>query len=470
MSKRIVLLFLLILISCVVKAARLESFFFEEAPGKTSVFFTFTGSLMHKPYLLNKPERMVFDFEQSNHINVNRVPLSSNSLIFRVRSGSPKPQVIRLVFDMKQLVSINATIWHPANPKQNGLRLDIVAQGHVPNTPKKALKTGMMQTSTEPSPHPTTQINRPMAKMSRVPVHVQHGPSKSLRDVIVVLDPGHGGKDPGAIGPRRNAEKNVVLTIALKLKQLIDRQPGMHAVLTRNGDYYVGLRERLNIARRDNADVFISIHADAFINQHSSGASVFALSQTGATSEAARWLAEKENYSELGGVNLSGLDDRSGVIRTVLLDLSQTATISASVQMGTQVLRHIDKVTNLHNHAVEQARFIVLKSPDTPSILVETGFISNPREEQNLTSPRYQARLTQAVFEGLKRYFLDYPPQGTRLEAMSAATQHIVRSGESLPAIAKRYHVTVAALTSLNHLPDQQIKPGQTLSIPKSWA
>ena len=151
----------------------------------------------------------------------------------------------------------------------------------------------------------------------------------------------------------------MVLAIALKLKKLIDQQPGMHAILTRNGDYYVGLRERLNIARRDNADVFVSIHADAFINQQSSGASVFALSQTGATSEAARWLAEKENYSELGGVNLSGLDDQSGLIRTVLLDLSQTATISSSLQMGSRILHQIDKVTNLHNHAVEQARFVV---------------------------------------------------------------------------------------------------------------
>ena len=154
----------------------------------------------------------------------------------------------------------------------------------------------------------------------------------------------------------------------------------------------------------------------------------------------------------------------------MLLDLSQTATISASVQMGTRVLHHIDKVTNLHNHAVEQARFMVLKSPDTPSILVETGFISNPREEQNLTSPHYQERLTQAVFEGLKRYFFDYPPQGTRLEAMSAPNQHIVQSGDSLPAIAARYHVTAAALKSTNRLSDQQLKPGQKLTIPKSWA
>ena len=172
----------------------------------------------------------------------------------------------------------------------------------------------------------------------------------------------------------------------------------MRAVLTRNGDYYIGLRERMYIARKDNADIFVAIHADAFNNPDSNGASVFALSARGATSEAARWLAEKENYSELGGVNLRGLDDANGVIRTVLIDLSQTATIGASLQMGSRVLRQLDTITRLHNAKVEQARFMVLKSPDIPSILIETGFISNPREERNLTNPAYQTRLTQAIF------------------------------------------------------------------------
>lgn len=241
-----------------------------------------------------------------------------------------------------------------------------------------------------------------------------------MRDVVVVIDPGHGGKDPGAMGRDRRTEKQVVLAIALKLKQLIDRQPGMRAVLTRNGDYYIGLRQRMSIARRNNADIFIAIHADAFNNPASNGASVFALSQTGATSEAARWLAEKENHSELGGVNLAGLDDQNGVIRTVLIDLSQTATIGASLQMGQRVLRQLDSVTRLHNNKVEQARFVVLKSPDTPSILVETGFISNPAEERNLMNPAYQARLSQAIFNGIKGYFSEYPPHGSRLAAMSS--------------------------------------------------
>jgi N-acetylmuramoyl-L-alanine amidase len=259
----------------------------------------------------------------------------------------------------------------------------------------------------------TIQIQKPSTRAVKTQ-------GRGSRDVIIVLDPGHGGHDPGAIGPAHRVEKDVTLAIAKTLKQRIDKQPGMRAVLTRAGDYYVGLRERLNITRKYNADVFISIHADAFKHSHSHGVSVFALSQRGATSEAARWLAEKENYSELGGVNLKRLDDKNGVIRSVLLDLSQTATITAGLQLGAQVLQNMGNMTSLHNYRVEQARFVVLKSPDTPSILIETGFISNPQEAKNLSNPRYQSRLSEAIFSGLKQYFWIHPPHGTRLETLSS--------------------------------------------------
>ena len=234
------------------------------------------------------------------------------------------------------------------------------------------------------------------------------------RQLIVVIDPGHGGKDPGASGHHRTLEKHVVLAIAKRLQQKINRQPGMKAVLTRDGDYFIDLRRRLDISRRYHPDVFVAIHADAFTNAQSHGASVFALSQRGATSEAARWLAEKENYSELGGVNLKGLDDKSGMIRSVLIDLSQTATINASLKIGSNVLHGLGRMTTLHNYKVEQARFVVLKSPDTPSILVETGFISNPLEEQRLASSAYQEKLSQAIFDGIYQYFRVYPPRGTK--------------------------------------------------------
>jgi N-acetylmuramoyl-L-alanine amidase len=237
-------------------------------------------------------------------------------------------------------------------------------------------------------------------------------PDKRRGKIIVVIDPGHGGKDPGAFGYHRTKEKDVVLAISRRLKRKIDSYPGMQAVLTRDGDYFIDLRRRLEISRRYHPDIFVAIHADAFTNPQSHGASVFALSQRGATSEAARWLAAKENYSELAGVNLKDLDDQNGMVRSVLIDLSQTATIQSSITMGQNVLRYLGGITTLHNHRVEQAGFLVLKSPDTPSILVETGFISNPYEERRLASSAYQEQLSQAIFNGIRQYFQDYPPRG----------------------------------------------------------
>ncbi len=440
-------------------AAKLDSLVIKEQAGKTSVIMAFTGPFSHKAFTLRNPDRVVIDFVQTTtNINVGSVPLSNpNSLVSHIRSGYPAPQTLRLVFDMKKAVALKTT------PAARGLQIDFMG---VKNELPAAIKTTKIVNIPTVS---TTKIKTNIVSKPRAPVQVRQTVSRSKRDVIIVLDAGHGGKDPGAMGPSHNVEKNVVLAIARQLKQTINRQPGMRAVMTRDGDYYVGLRERLNIAKKYNADIFISIHADAFINHNSNGASVFALSPRGATSEAARWLAEKENNSELGGVNLAGLDDRNGLIRSVLLDLSQTATISASLQMGSRVLEYLDDMTNLHNDKVEQASFVVLKSTDIPSILIETGFISNPREERNLTSPAYQAKLTQAIFNGVKRYFWDHPPQGTRVESMSGVSIHIVRAGESLPSIAARYHVDVAKLKAANYN-HQQVRLGQKLNIPSPWA
>ena len=356
-------------------AAVLQTVNVEESAHKITVVCRIQGSFKHKTMVLTAPNRLVLDLENTRtQVNVTRL-VTGRGLIQNVRRGQPNPHTLRLVFDVKGAVVAKTVSQH------NGLTLVLTPKSSIASTPK--------------------------------PTH------HTLRNIIVVLDPGHGGKDPGARGPRGVLEKNVVLTIAKRLKQEIDRQPGMHAVLTREGDYYIGLRKRLAIARRHNADVFVAIHADAFNNPRSHGASVFALSQRGASSEAARWLAEKENYSELGGVNLSRLGDQSGMIRTVLIDLSQTATIGASLQMGGRVLQSLGQLTSLHNQHVEQARFVVLKSPDIPSILVETGFISNPYEASNLTNPYYQTRLTQALFRGLKSYFWAHPPSGTLVEAMT---------------------------------------------------
>ena len=279
--------------------------------------FAVTGQDTHRIFLLHNPERIVIDFKNTT-TQMNPGFLSrATQMIKTARMGRPQPQMLRLVLETKQPIIFNTS------KEAHGWQLRI-----RPNT----------------STARAYQPSKPIAATNRRPAAtiIRSTPAGN-RDVIIVLDPGHGGKDPGAIGPNHTNEKHVVLAIARRLKMAIDQQPGMRAVLTRNGDYYIGLRERMAIARRHNADLFVAIHADAFENRNSHGASVFALSQRGATSEAARWLAAKENYSELGGVNLSKIHDQNGVIRSVLIDLSQTATISASLQLGHQVAHTFNK-------------------------------------------------------------------------------------------------------------------------------
>lgn len=404
-------------------AAVLQSLVVTESSGKTSIVCTLNQLPSYKSFLLSAPTRAVIDLDRtSSPVHFDKLAVE-RGVIGRLRSGRPSPQTLRLVFDLKQSSDINIVHWKTGMNGAQGIRIDLIPRGGMvahPISKPQTIGTAFIPHTYQPPPSAPAphQYAPKKSTASQKPISIRNAPGQNHRDVVIVIDAGHGGKDPGAIGPRRNVEKNVTLAIAHKLKEQIDRQPGMRAVMTRNGDYYVGLRERLNISRKYNADMFVSIHADAFNNQNSNGASVYALSPTGATSEAARWLAEKENYSELGGVDLSGLDDSNGLIRTVLLDLSQTATVNAGLQVGDRILRHLDQMTTLHHNKVEQARFVVLKSPDTPSVLVETGFISNPREEFNLTSPSYQTRLSQAIFNGIKRYFWDSPPHGSRIEAM----------------------------------------------------
>lgn len=479
-----ILFFLLSCLSSVCQATVLQSLVVKEDHGNISVFCTLSNMPAYRAFLLSAPTRAVVDFEQATtRINMAQISMQ-HDIINHLRSGHPDPHTLRLVFDLKQACDIKIVRWNTGIAGTQGLRINLIPRGRSIATRPAAVvekpaarpiaspqPPPQEKTAYNPTPHPyqpstaflkqhplpqhlasqhiatqqhpvvaTPTPSSPVEKpheVIRQPIAINHAPPRSLRDVIVVIDAGHGGKDPGAAGPRQNVEKRVVLNIALKLKQLIDKQPGMRAVMTRRGDYYVGLRERLNIARKANADIFVSIHADAFNNRNSNGASVYALSPSGATSEAARWLAEKENYSELGGVDLSGLDDRNGMIRTVLLDLSQTATINAGLQIGDKILQNLNQMTTLHHNKVEQARFVVLKSPDIPSVLVETGFISNPREEFNLTSPAYQDRLSAAIFQGVKRYFWDSPPHGTRIEAMLGGSNYLLQAQATPRPVAK---------------------------------
>jgi N-acetylmuramoyl-L-alanine amidase len=238
-----------------------------------------------------------------------------------------------------------------------------------------------------------------------------------VRLITIVLDPGHGGEDPGALGASGTQEKHVTLAIARKLKERIDREPNMRAVLTRDGDYFIPLHMRVQKARRVYADLFVSIHADAFIKPHARGSSVFALSERGATSAAARWLARRENEADLiGGVNL---DVKDRYLKQTLLDLSQTATINDSLKLAKDVLSELGEINTLHKNYVEQAGFAVLKAPDIPSILVETAFISNPHEEAKLRSHTYQAKFAEALLQGIKRYLAKNPPLARERVAMN---------------------------------------------------
>jgi N-acetylmuramoyl-L-alanine amidase len=289
--------------------------------------------------------------------------------------------------------------------------------------------------------------------------------------VVVAVDAGHGGEDPGAQGSvRHTREKVVTLEIARRLKRLIDAQPGMRAVLTRKGDYYVGLRRRMQLARKYKADLFISIHADAFRDRRVRGSSIYVLSRRGASSEAARWLAARENAADLiGGVSL---DDKDDMLASVLLDLSQSAAQEASLAAAQQVYRNLGRLGKVHARHIQRAGFVVLKSPDIPSMLIETGFISNPTEESNLRNHAYQEKLAKAISRGVTHYFKDAPPPGTllaKLEKEGRPREHVITRGETLSVIAHRYQVSLGELRDVNQIEnDRRIRVGQVLRIPQT--
>jgi N-acetylmuramoyl-L-alanine amidase len=288
--------------------------------------------------------------------------------------------------------------------------------------------------------------------------------TNKVRDIVIAIDAGHGGEDPGAHGPRGTQEKKVVFDISKKLAALINKKPGMKAVLVRKGDYYIKLRKRMEIARAAKADLFVSIHADAFKNSKVKGASVFTVSKRGASSEAARWLAQHENSADLvGGVKLA---DKEDMLATVLMDLSQTATKEASRNVAGKILKNFKHIGHLHKQGVQKAGFMVLKSPDIPSILVETAFISNPDEERKLRSGKHQQKMARAIFKGIVSYFEQYAPANTYF-ALNSSNQHIISRGETLSGIAFQYGVSMKSIKTVNALASNEIQIGQVLKIPR---
>ncbi|AZV75655.1 N-acetylmuramoyl-L-alanine amidase [Coxiella burnetii] len=355
-------------------------------------------SAIHFHYFeLTKPERLVVDIQQAHFIHAVKKNLSG-PLTKTIRTGYHKNHTLRVVFDLKSPIKIHAVPLKPDSKSPHfRLLIDLISPSHKIKEKTKTIKNIIASPIKSPQP-------------------------SRARDIIVVIDPGHGGRDPGATGPAGAHEKDIVLKISRYLQRDINRQPGFKAYLTRKGDYYLTLRQRLAIARRYRADMFIAVHADAYKNHRSQGASVFALSQRGATSEAARWLATKENESELmGGVDLA---DKNNLLKSVLINLSQTATIRDSLHIGQRIIRALKNIGRLHHSRVEQAAFVVLKSPDIPSLLVETGFISNPYEERKLLNPIYQQHIASALMQGICAYFIYSPPRGTWLAQKVKWDQH----------------------------------------------
>ena len=284
------------------------------------------------------------------------------------------------------------------------------------------------------------------------------------RDVVIAIDAGHGGEDPGAIGKGKTQEKDIVLAIARRLKTEIDKRPGMKGVLIRDGDYYVPHRQRFEKARRHRSDLFVSIHADAFRDRRVSGGSVFVLNRRGASSEFARLTAANENNSDLvGGVTLS---DKDEMLASVLLDLSQSATMEASDSVAKSIFRSMDTVGKMHKKRVESANFLVLKSPDVPSVLVETAFISNPSEEKRLRDPAHQSRMARAIADGIQDYFYLSPPPGTWIAANRRELKYVVERGDTLGEIATRYRISLNRLRNANGIKGDVIHVGSTLVIP----
>mgnify|MGYP003572776200 FL=1 len=398
--------------------------------GYLRLVFDLDKSVDHSIFTLNKPERIVLDLKNTKMVHgmVDRV--RANSMIRRIRSGVQNNDDLRVVFDLQHEVKPRSFILGPSAKSGHRLVLDL---------------------HTEKSNPAVTKETRPT--------------KKQLRDVIIAIDAGHGGRDPGATGKNGTKEKTVTLQMAQRLQKKINQQKGMKAVLTRKNDRYMRLRDRIHKARDYHADMMISLHADSFPDPRARGSSIYALSVDGATSETAKLLAEKENAADMlfGDVNLAVEDE---MVKEVLFDLSLTGNIQSSLDIGDEILKQIKHVNRVHKKQVQQAGFAVLKAPNIPSVLLEAAFISNPREEKNLKSSAHQKKVANAVSKGVANYFARKAPPGTWLSA--SAAEYKVRSGDTLDSIAKKYKTSIENLRARNAMYTSSLNAGQVLKIPVS--
>ncbi len=360
---------------------------------KLRLVFDLSGPVQYKTFSLTSPDRLIIDLSGAGLSGDFSQLALKNSGITSIRSGHFGQSDTRIVLDLVEPMQLNSFVLPPQEGQGHRLVLDLTNATRAPR-----------QIAAEPAP-------------LVAPVDKAH----PKRDIIVVVDPGHGGKDPGAIGSKGQREKDVVLSIAQLLAKRLKREKGFDVKLVRNDDFFVPLRKRVDIARQHKADMFISVHADAAPRLTASGASVYALSEGGANSATARFMAQRENGADLlGATTLLNLKDKDPMLAGVILDMSMNATIASSLQLGSSVLGSLQNITSLHQKRVEQAGFAVLKSPDVPSILVETGFISNPRDAQRLVTARHQQAVADGLFEGLKRYFQKNPPMNSYMAWVQA--------------------------------------------------
>ncbi|MGY2191080.1 N-acetylmuramoyl-L-alanine amidase [Pseudomonas pergaminensis] len=367
----------------VAHAAQIRNARLWRSDDKLRLVFDLSGPVQYKTFTLSAPERLIIDLSGAGLSGDFSQLALTNSGITSIRSGHFGKGDTRIVLDLAAPMQLNSFLLPPQEGQGHRLVLDLTSATQAPR-----------QIAAEPKP----LVDKAHPK----------------RDIIVVVDPGHGGKDPGAVGSKGQREKDVVLSIAQLLAKRLKREKGFDVKLVRNDDFFVPLRKRVEIAHKHNADMFISVHADAAPRVTASGASVYALSEGGATSATARFMAQRENGADLlGATSLLNLKDKDPMLAGVILDMSMNATIASSLQLGNSILGSLEGITSLHQKRVEQAGFAVLKSPDVPSILVETGFISNARDSARLVTARHQQAVADGLFEGLKKYFQKNPPMNS---------------------------------------------------------
>lgn len=404
--------------------AEIHNIRLSKTQNRTRLVFDLDRSIEHSLFRLHNPERVVLDIKNTRLVESGLIEQMHNTLLKGMRTGVRNRKDLRVVLDLNSTVTPRSFLLRPE--AKAGYRLVI------------DLENGQFVAAKKKKEQP------------------------KLRDVVVAIDAGHGGKDPGASGHLGTREKDITLQIARKLARIIKKYPGMKPVLIRNGDHYMALRERVQKAREHKADLLISLHADSYRDTRARGSSVYALSVDGASSETARWLAEKENASDLiGGVKLDNKDD---MVAEVLLDLSLTGTIQSSLDVGDEVLGELKRIGRVHKKRVQQAGFAVLKSPDVPSILLETAFISNPKEERKLRSPAHQRKTAKAILRGVSDYFSRKAPPGTWLSLNNM--EHKTVGGESIASIAKQYNISSTDLRMVNRLTGDHLRVGQKLKIP----